>query len=323
MLVRPGQGQSYALSVAAIHDHEELVIKPAAPMIMATGLYAGTTLPDNGRPVLLLDVQGILAVSAIDAAETGRAQQQAEEAEAALAATRDATQLLLFRDIGGRTRGVRLSVIERVEEVPALALFESAGAIRAQIGDEMFAVHAARLPEGHGTIKLLRLHDGQSVLCYPIEAVIDIVRLPDVLEPSANEGLIAGVVLIGGDPVEVIDPYWLMEQHARGPVHAASRAPLCRLTDDHDGWGANFLAPILRSAGYRLAARGGDGDEAPDVLLCLSGDEAACDHGSDAVPVIRLRATAAAAGPDDDTVYRYDRNALLDALSRRVGGGRA
>src|SRR3546814_15367059 len=43
VIVRPGQGQSYALSVAAIHDHEELVIKPAAPLIMATGLYAGTT----------------------------------------------------------------------------------------------------------------------------------------------------------------------------------------------------------------------------------------------------------------------------------------
>ncbi|MBL0767891.1 chemotaxis protein CheW [Sphingopyxis sp. DHUNG17] len=322
VLIRPGQDQSYALSVAAIHDHEELVIKPAAPMIMATGLYAGTTLPDNGRPVLLLDVQGILAVSAIDASEAGRAHQQAEEADAALAATRDATQLLLFRDIGGRTRGVRLSVIERVEEVPALALFESAGAIRAQIGDDMFAVHAARLPEGHGTVKLLRLHDGQSVLCYPIEAVIDIVRLPDVVEPSATEGLIAGVVLIGGDPVEIIDPYWLMEQHARGPIHAAPRAPLCRLTDDHDGWGANFLAPILRSAGYRIAA-GADDDEAPDVLLCLSGDESACDHGTDAVPVIRLRATAASAGPDDETVYRYDRHALLEALSRRVGGGRA
>src|SRR3546814_5448350 len=57
VIVRPGQGQSYALSVAAIHDHEELVIKPAAPLIMAPGLYAGTTLPDSGRPVLLLDVR--------------------------------------------------------------------------------------------------------------------------------------------------------------------------------------------------------------------------------------------------------------------------
>jgi two-component system chemotaxis sensor kinase CheA len=41
------------------------------------------------------------------------------------------------------------------------------------------------------------------------------------------------------------------------------------------------------------------------------------------VPVIRLRTAIAATGPDDETVYRYDRQALLDALRRRVGGERA
>src|SRR3546814_13840102 len=96
VIVRPGQGQSYALSVAAIHDHEELVIKPAAPLIMATGLYAGTTLPDNGRPVLLLDVQGLLAAAGFDASEAGRSREEAAEVE--VAAARSATQEQLFPD---------------------------------------------------------------------------------------------------------------------------------------------------------------------------------------------------------------------------------
>src|SRR3546814_4306548 len=91
-------------------------------MIMATGLYAGTTLPDNGRPVLLLDVQGLLAAAAIDANEAGRSQGQAAEAEAETVAARNAAQLLLFRDTNARIRGVRLSVIERVEEVPVSSL---------------------------------------------------------------------------------------------------------------------------------------------------------------------------------------------------------
>jgi two-component system chemotaxis sensor kinase CheA len=325
VIVRPGQGQSYALSVAAIHDHEELVIKPAAPMIMATGLYAGTTLPDNGRPVLLLDVQGLLVAAAIDASEAGRSRDEAADAEAAAAAARHATQLLLFRDThdragGGRVRGVRLSVIERVEEVPALALFESAGAVQVQIGDDIFPVHAARPPEGPGTVKLLRLHDGQRVLCYPIEAVIDIVRLPDAIQPAALPGLIAGVVLVGGEPVELIDPFWLMEQYTRGAAPADARPPLCGLAGDADGWGDNFLAPILRSAGYRVAS--GDTDEAPDVLLCLSDDAELSRDGARDVPVIRLRTAVAAAGPDDETVYRYDRQALLEALRARIGGGR-
>ena len=318
VLIRPGQGQSYALSVAAIHDHEELVIKPAAPMIMATGLYAGTTLPDNGRPVLLLDVQGILAAAAIDASEAGRSLDRAVEAEAAAAAARNAVQLLLFRDTDGRTRGIRLSVIERVEEVPALALFESAGRIQAQIGDEIFPVHATTLPADHGAVKLLRLHDGQMVLCYPIETVIDIIRLPDMVQPAAAPGLIAGIALVGGEPVELIDPFWLMERHAPAMPAVSPRAPLCRIADDREGWGANFLAPILESAGYRIAS--GDAGEVADVLLSLATEgETAADAG---VPVIRLRASAAASGPEDETVYRYDRGALLEALRRSVGGGR-
>jgi len=323
VIVRPGQGQSYALSVAAIHDQEELVIKPAAPMIMATGLYAGTTLPDNGRPVLLLDVQGILAVAGIDASEAGRNQDHGSEAAAEAMAARDAVQLLLFRDVGDRIRGVRLSVIERVEEVPVSALFESAGHIQVQIGGDIFPVHAGKLPDEQGSVKLLRLYDGRAVLCYPIAAVIDIVRLPDGVQPAAAPGLIAGVALVGGNPVELIDPYWLMEQYASGAAAPALRQPLCHLADDHDGWGDNFLAPILRHAGYRVASSDAEGDETPDVLLCLSGEEGAHDHAAGDVPVIRLRTAAAAAGPDDPTVYRYDRQALLDALHHHVMGGRA
>src|SRR3546814_19210878 len=129
------------------------------------------------------------------------------EAAETEASARGATQLLLFRDASERVRGVRLSVIERVEEVPALALFESAGAIQVQIGDDIFPVHAATLPDGPGAVKLLRLHDGQAVLCYPIDAVIDIVRLPYAMQPVAAPGLIAGVHPIGGDPGERIAPF--------------------------------------------------------------------------------------------------------------------
>ena len=323
VIVRPGQGQSYALSVAAIHDHEELVIKPAAPMIMATGLYAGTTLPDNGRPVLLLDVQGMLAAAAIDASEAGRNHDRAAEGEAAAAAARSAVQLLMFRDTNRRVRGVHLSVIERVEEVPATALFESAGRIQVQIGADIFPVHAATLPGGAGEQKLLRLYDGQSVLCYPIDEVIDIVRLPDVVQPSAAPGLVAGVAIVGGDPVELIDPYWLMEQYAVRQSASPERQPLCRLADDEDGWGNNFLAPILRGAGYRVVSGEDSPEEAHDVLLCLTEGGELCRQADGETPVIHLRSSIAAAGPEDESVYRYDRQALLDALRRQVGGERA
>ena len=59
VVLRPAGGDVYALAVDRIHDHEELVVKPAAPAVMATGLYAGTTLADDGSPILLFDPAGI------------------------------------------------------------------------------------------------------------------------------------------------------------------------------------------------------------------------------------------------------------------------
>ncbi|MGH6783869.1 MAG: chemotaxis protein CheA, partial [Sphingomicrobium sp.] len=43
VVLRPAGADLFALAVDRIHDHEELVVKPAAPAVMATGLYAGTT----------------------------------------------------------------------------------------------------------------------------------------------------------------------------------------------------------------------------------------------------------------------------------------
>ena len=77
IVLRPAGGDVYALSVDRIHDHEELVVKPAAPAVMATGLYAGTTLADDGSPILLIDPAGL--------AEVGGVKLEAQERSARIA----------------------------------------------------------------------------------------------------------------------------------------------------------------------------------------------------------------------------------------------
>ncbi len=71
IVLRPAGGDVYALAVDRIHDHEELVVKPAAPAVMATGLYAGTTLADDGSPILLFDPAGLAKVGADGSAAAG------------------------------------------------------------------------------------------------------------------------------------------------------------------------------------------------------------------------------------------------------------
>ena len=75
-------GGVYALGVDEVLDTEELVVKPAAPSVMAAGVYAGQTLPDSGLPLLLLDCAGMAAVAGL-AFERHVAVEEAEPAAAA------------------------------------------------------------------------------------------------------------------------------------------------------------------------------------------------------------------------------------------------
>src|SRR5512132_3512537 len=127
VVLRPAGGDVYALAVDRIHDHEELVVKPAAPAVMATGLYAGTTLADDGSPILLMDPVGI--------AQVGGVKLEAQERTARIAdgPTADvvkATPVLLFRGLDGGRRALRLAVVDRIEEVPASSIKQSAGQLR-------------------------------------------------------------------------------------------------------------------------------------------------------------------------------------------------
>lgn len=310
ILVRLGQDRCFALSVAAVHDHEELVIKPAAPAVLATGLYAGTTLPDSGRPVLLLDTTSLPQVLGIDIEATGG---NDDAMIAADAAAQQGDQLLLFRDGSGLTRAVPLAVIDRLDDVAADALFAAAGSIHVRIDGTILPVFAAEMPATEGRVKLLRIADGDSLVCYPVVAVLDIVRRPQALRPAVSAGLVMGTMLIGDEPVELIDCFWLMGQVARGDISAALTKPLCRVLGDGDSWARSFLGPMLELAGYRVAhgpATGGE--ESGDILLCCDEATAVADA---AVPVVRLRSTIAAQRADDASIYRYDRPALMVALA--------
>ncbi|HMI18376.1 MAG TPA: chemotaxis protein CheA, partial [Sphingomonas sp.] len=124
VVLRAGGGERYALGVEAVHDHEELVVKPAAPALMASGVYAGTTLPDNSRPMLLLDVAGIAAAAGVRVVHEAVEEQPVERSKIKVA-----LPTLLFRDLDGVTRGVRLALVERIEDVATASVVETGGTL--------------------------------------------------------------------------------------------------------------------------------------------------------------------------------------------------
>jgi two-component system chemotaxis sensor kinase CheA len=297
---------SFALAVDAVIDTEELVVKPAAPAIMATGLYAGQTLPDSGLPMLLLDGAGIADVAGLRFG----AVQAAVEAEME---EQTGPSALLFLDLDGRRRAIALACVDRVETVSADAIRLSAGRLRLAIDGQIVPLHAvAEVADGQSAT-VLRLTDGDTQIGYRIREPIEIVDLPRELAP-APIGRYIGVAIIGDEQVEIVDPLTLFaEAQGVGPG-----GPICLLDSDQGGWMGIFLKPTLEAAGYRCVSRLAPGERAA-VALAFDDDRDGTECAD--VPVVRL--TADRAGADGlRVVHRYDREGLLSAMAARVGSSR-
>lgn len=311
VVLRPAGGDVYALAVDRIHDHEELVVKPAAPAVMATGLYAGTTLADDGSPILLFDPAGVAEVGGIRLEIQERA---ARVADAQAVSPQREDSVLLFRALDGRRCAIRLGLVDRIEEVAIDAVRKAAGRMRVQLGEAILPLAGAddldRKTETK--IRVFRLSDGVSEIGYAFREVIDLVTRDQEVITADLPGEIAGVTLLAGEPAELIDPHWLFAQHAATGATNSPRPSVCRIPSD-DPWMQNMLRPIVEAAGYRVV--GDDDDDECDVTIVADPSQSAA-NGDSRLIVLRSEPEA---DDGDTSIYRYDRAALLVAL-KSAGG---
>ena len=299
----------YALGIDQVLDTEELVVKPAAPAVMATGLYAGQTLPDSGLPMLLLDSSGVAAAAGLNFSGSNGHEVAAEEEPAATG-----IRALLFDDLDGQRRAIALGVIDRIEPVSTDAIRLTAGRLRLAVDGHIVPLHAATPLGDRREVAVMRLTDGATEMAYAIADPIEIVTLPQEVAPATGIGPIAGVVVVGDEQVELVDAHALFAGE-QAPVMAQ---PVCLLHGDTSGWMETFLKPALEASGYRCVTRLAAGESAA-VALAL--DDASTDAPAQPAPggVIRLRRDMAGRSANDTSIYRYDRPGLIAAMAKRVG----
>lgn len=309
-------GGSFALAVDEVLDTEELVIKPAPPAIMAAGVYAGQTLPDSGRPMLLLDCAGIAAVAGLD---FGRAV-IVEDEPAGEPAASAGQSALLFVDLDGKRRIAPLAVIDRVEPALATAVHFSAGKLRLTVDGAIIPLatingrESAESIPGRGEISVLRMADGQNELGYAIAEALDIVTLTDAILPAKQPGPVAGVLAIDGEQVELLDVHWLFATCADS-AQGSAQPPLCLFAGNEVRWMESFLRPVLEASGYQVRSGPAAPGETPLAVLAMEDDALPATGG---LPVVKLRSEVGGSG---DSIYRYDRARLLDALARAQSAG--
>jgi two-component system chemotaxis sensor kinase CheA len=309
VMLRLGSGDLFALAVEAIHSHGDLVVKPLAPAVMRSGLYAGSTLLDDGQPVLLIDIARIAAAHDLVSDVRTRVLQATEAANDD--AVTDAARAMLFTDFAGRRSAVRLELVQRIETAPVSAIDRSASRPRVVIdGMILPLIGLPDAPLTQPRVRLLRLTDGTCELLYAVREVEDAVELTEALRPVPEDPLVEAMTLVDGVPVTLIDAHALFALHGEAPL--AAIRPKCSLPNDE--WSRTILAPLVSAAGYEVV----DDDSAGPATIAIVFEEVF--EVADALgrapvgPVIRLR-NQPDAPKGSGTIYRYDREALVAALA--------
>lgn len=276
----------FALALSGVVETQELVVKPAAPAVMSAGIYAGQMLPDDGAPILLLDVAGIAARAGL----RFERQEVAVDHEVAV----EAPRALLFRDIDQRRRLIAAAAVGRIEQVSADAI--------APAGDRWWVTRegaavplwTARVDDPRQIRTMLRVQFDGREIGYPVAEAIEIVDLPaDTIDGPAG----ATLVMLGDEPVELVDALALFDEAA-----TSGARPLCLLHGSESGWMEAFLRPTIEAAGYEVVRQPRAGVAVAVALAMEEDASGAPGH------VIRLSRHAGAG------LYRGDRAALVAAL---------
>lgn len=325
IMVRLASGDLFALAVDGIHSHGDIVVKPLAPALMRARVYAGSTLLDDGQPVLLLDVTNIAEQANILSDLSARL--RPSESEPQHEATHQPCRAMLFTDFEGRNCAIRLELVQRIETITSDAIDYSGSRPRAVI--DGVTLPLAGLPKTRRSddnvgekLRLLHLSDGDSggenALVYAVAQLKEAADLTNPLKPVHDDPLVEAITLLGHQSVSVLDGHALFAQYGDRPQ--PSDRPICRLPEGQ--WARTILGPLVTHAGYAIADLD---DDRADIAICFdeeSEDIASPGAGFDG-PIVRLR-KGHEASKSDATIYQYDREGLLDALKQaRSGKGAA
>jgi two-component system chemotaxis sensor kinase CheA len=124
IVVLQADDRQFGLVVDAIHDTEEIVVKPLQKQVKSIGIFAGATIMGDGKVALILDVLGLAQRANVISGVRERA--LSDKTIIASAPTEDRQTVLLFSTPGGGRMAVPLSLVDRLEEFPRAAL-ESVG----------------------------------------------------------------------------------------------------------------------------------------------------------------------------------------------------
>lgn len=334
----------FGLVVDEVFDTQEIVVKPVGRLVKHLTVYAGCTILGDGRVIMILDSAGIANASSV---LTGEEAQNASNAERDSTEHDDEESVLIYDAGGAALQAVPLSLVARLEEIPAKDIEQADGRTLVQYRGALLPLLVA-----HPDMDV-RARDPRPVIVFTdngrsmglaVDEIRDIVDTRLSVDQGSHRAGVLGVCVINGKATEIIDTNHFLRQ-AFGDWFAPAAELLDQdrrvLLVDDSRFFLNLIAPVLRGAGYRVTTAL-DGEEAiarlergerfdiivsdidmptVDGYALAQAYRAHPQWGSS--PIIALTGRSGASDREhaiacgfDDFLVKFDRDAVLGALKR-------
>jgi two-component system chemotaxis sensor kinase CheA len=188
LVVLRAEGRAFGLVVDAVHDTEEIVVKPLSERLRGLEVFAGATLLGDGSVSLILDVPALARLAGVCGAEETGPVTSSEPA---------GRSLLLVELCGGGHAAVPLVGIARIDELPADAFEPRAGHAAARWRGEVLPV--APLAPAGGTAEYSLVpgqlypvivgSDGERRFGWVVESIADVITIEGAL-PAGERTLL-------------------------------------------------------------------------------------------------------------------------------------
>jgi len=188
----------FGLVVDAIHDTEEIVVKPLGRLLKGITSFAGTTIMGDGQVALILDIVGIARRAKINKGKNDTQEKQ----QHANTNNINKVKLLLFEVNDKQRAAIPLEQVNRLEEFSVDKLEQSGGFTVVQYRDgilpliDLNQALSGLAPEHTGSVRAFVYQSGQHLIGFIVRRIVDIIEQEvNLSTPYKRNGLVGSAII--------------------------------------------------------------------------------------------------------------------------------
>lgn len=248
-------GTRFGIVVDAIHQTEEIVVKPISSKLRHMSVYSGATILGDGSVILILEPAGI-ARSIMETASRDGVAQNDNDLSGELHGGAERSLLLLFKaGGGGGLKAIPLAFIGRLEEFERAAIEDAGGKAVTQYRGKLMPILGYAGMDGYAAESrqpVLVFHQEDREIGMAVDEIVDVVEAAFTIDTTHATPGTVGAAIIDGKAVDILDVSELVApEHAQAQASGPVAGPDVLVVESSEFFRALF-APLLQNAGYTI-----------------------------------------------------------------------